>query len=161
MLDGKSSEPPVNLRLKFGILVLLCVQNAGHALLARFSNVRLIKYFGTTPFLCLLQSILKESYSTTEVVFVAEVMKVFASAFLMFSDKADSGKDVILVLLVSANIPCRCCWIGNIKNALVASKLNKNNSLGRILCNGQYLSILCSCQSRCCGLHSHASGRKT
>ncbi len=50
MLDGKSSEPPVNLRLKFGILVLLCVQNAGHALLARFSNVHLIKYFGTTSF---------------------------------------------------------------------------------------------------------------
>jgi hypothetical protein len=44
-------------------------------------------------FLCSsLQSILKESYSTTEVVFVAEVMKVFASAFLMFSDKADTGK---------------------------------------------------------------------
>ncbi len=49
-------------------------------------------------FCIILQSILKESYSTTEVVFVAEVMKVFASAFLMFSDKADSGKDVTLLI---------------------------------------------------------------
>lgn len=34
---------------------------------------------------------MKETYSSSEVVFVAEFMKVIASMFLIFSDRADSG----------------------------------------------------------------------
>ena len=36
----ETNESTVSFRVKFGILILLCFQNAGHALLARFSQVR-------------------------------------------------------------------------------------------------------------------------
>jgi UDP-sugar transporter A1/2/3 len=67
------NEQPVSFRFKLGILLLLCLQNAGHALLARFS-----------------QSIMGETYSSTEVVLVAELMKVVASAYLAITDKQAS-----------------------------------------------------------------------
>jgi hypothetical protein len=42
---------------------------------------------------------LKETYSSSEVVLVAELMKVVASMLLIFSDRADSGKLLYYVSL--------------------------------------------------------------
>ena len=55
------------------VLILLCFQNAGHALLARYS-----------------QGILKESYSSTEVVLVGEFMKLVFSAYVAMTDRSDT-----------------------------------------------------------------------
>lgn len=55
------------------VLILLCFQNAGHALLARYS-----------------QGILKESYSSTEVVLVGEFMKLVFSAYVAVTDRSDT-----------------------------------------------------------------------
>lgn len=55
------------------VLILLCFQNAGHALLARYS-----------------QGILKESYSSTEVVLVGEFMKLVFSAYVAITDRSDT-----------------------------------------------------------------------
>jgi UDP-sugar transporter A1/2/3 len=66
-------EVKVSWRLRLGILVCLCFQNAGHALLARYS-----------------QSIREESYSSTEVVLVSELIKVIVTAVFTLTDKNDS-----------------------------------------------------------------------
>lgn len=68
-----SVDNPVSPRFKFAILILLCCQNAGHALLARYS-----------------QGILKEQYSSTEVVLVGEVMKLVISGYLTLTDRAET-----------------------------------------------------------------------
>lgn len=59
--------------IKTGVLVCLTLQNAAHALLTRYS-----------------QGILKESYSSTEVVLVAELLKMIVSGYLAMTDKSDS-----------------------------------------------------------------------
>jgi hypothetical protein len=56
------------------VLVTLCAQNAGHALLARYS-----------------QGVLRESYSSTEVVLVAEMIKLAFSAYFTLIDRSESG----------------------------------------------------------------------
>ena len=68
-----SADPPVSNGFKFGILVLLCFQNAGHALLARYS-----------------QGVLREQYSSTEVVLVGEVIKLVTSGYLALTDRAET-----------------------------------------------------------------------
>jgi len=101
----KSDEISVSPWVRPSILIFLCCQNAGHALLTRYS-----------------QGILKESYSSTEVVLVAEFIKVVVSGYLTVTDKADtdavgsgfgkllwltihSRKIIVLVILYSiANI---------------------------------------------------------
>lgn len=56
------------------ILVVLCCQNAGHALLTRYS-----------------QGVLKENYSSTEVVLVGEVIKLVISGYLAVVDRSETG----------------------------------------------------------------------
>ena len=67
----------VNYGIRTAVLILLCCQNAGHALLARYS-----------------QGILKESYSSTEVVLAGEVIKLVASGYLAVIDRSETGEDV-------------------------------------------------------------------
>eukprot|EP01038_Epipyxis_sp_PR26KG_P011301 gene11301-15161_t len=62
-----------NKTIKLSVLVLLCAQNASHALLARYS-----------------QGILKEDYSSTEVVLVAEIIKLVITAYLAVYDGAET-----------------------------------------------------------------------
>lgn len=92
--------------IKFFVLLGLMVQNATHALLTRYS-----------------QGILKETYSSTEVVLVAEVIKLFVTGYFSVADKSgdtdaqgkglnkliwltmNSRKIILLVILYStANI---------------------------------------------------------
>lgn len=69
----KGDDAAVSPWFRHSILIILCCQNAGHALLTRYS-----------------QGILKESYSSTEVVLVGEFIKVVVSGYLTVTDKADS-----------------------------------------------------------------------
>lgn len=62
--------------IKLWVLILLCCQNCFHAVLTRYST-----------------SILKESYSTSEVVMMSEFLKLVASAFLVFYDKSPTTSD--------------------------------------------------------------------
>lgn len=62
-----------NYGIRTAVLVLLCCQNAGHALLARYS-----------------QGILKESYSSTEVVLAGEVIKLIFSGYLAVVDRSET-----------------------------------------------------------------------
>lgn len=66
-------EDVTNFTIRTSVLVLLCCQNAGHALLARYS-----------------QGVLKERYSSTEVVLVGEVLKFFISGYLALKDPTES-----------------------------------------------------------------------
>eukprot|EP01031_Cornospumella_fuschlensis_P033818 gene33818-40919_t len=66
-------ESLANWKIKMGVLCGLCCQNAGHALVARYS-----------------QGVLRESYSGSEVVLVAEIIKLFFSGYLVLAEKADS-----------------------------------------------------------------------
>lgn len=68
-----SAESPVSQRFKFLILILLCFQNAGHALLARYS-----------------QGVLKEQYSSTEVVLIGEIIKLLISGYLALTDRSET-----------------------------------------------------------------------
>ena len=67
------ADQRINYGIRTAVLVLLCCQNAGHALLARYS-----------------QGILKESYSSTEVVLVGEVIKLVASGYLAVVDRSET-----------------------------------------------------------------------
>lgn len=83
-------ESPVSSKFKFAILILLCCQNAGHALLARYS-----------------QGILREQYSSTEVVLVGEIMKLIISGYLAVSDRSEtdapgSGLSKLMWLMLNA-----------------------------------------------------------
>lgn len=85
-----SPEPTSHRTFKFTVLVLLCCQNSSHALLARYS-----------------QGILKEQYSSTEVVLVGEVIKLVASGYFAMTDRAEtdavgSGVSKLFWLLVNA-----------------------------------------------------------
>ena len=98
-------EPKHPIWIKPAVLVVLCVQNSSHALLTRYS-----------------QGILKESYSSTEVVLVGEIIKLLVSGYLSVTDSAEtdavgkglsklywltknSHKVIVLVILYSvANI---------------------------------------------------------
>jgi multidrug transporter EmrE-like cation transporter len=58
---------------KMSVLVMLCMQNSGHALLTRYS-----------------QGLLKEQYSASEVVFVGEILKLIFSAYFVYrADDSD------------------------------------------------------------------------
>ncbi len=59
--------------IKLAVLLTLMIQNAAHALLARYS-----------------QGILKEKYSSTEVVLMGEVMKLFISGYLSLVDTSET-----------------------------------------------------------------------
>mmetsp|Transcript_14140 Transcript_14140/g.23523 ORF Transcript_14140/g.23523 Transcript_14140/m.23523 type:complete len:351 (-) Transcript_14140:40-1092(-) len=95
-------DSATNLRVKITVLVLLAFQNAGFALLTRYSR-----------------GILKETYSNTEVVIVAELIKTLVSGYFTVTDtaKTDSqgrgiskliwlvqncSKIIVLVILYSA-----------------------------------------------------------
>lgn len=58
---------------RLAVLVLLCIQNSGHALLTRYS-----------------QGILKEKYSATEVVFVGEIIKLIFSGYFVLKSTDDA-----------------------------------------------------------------------
>ena len=60
--------------VRTGVLLLLCGQNTGHALLTRYSR-----------------GILKENYSTTGVILIAEVLKLFVSGYLAVVDHSETG----------------------------------------------------------------------
>ena len=68
---GIIPEPPVSAYLKFVVLGILCLQNAGHTLLTRYS-----------------QGVLRERYSSTEVVLFGEVIKLGVSATIVYQDKS-------------------------------------------------------------------------
>jgi Nucleotide-sugar transporter len=68
------AEPKTNYFIRTVVLVLLCLQNAGHALLARYS-----------------QGILKEEYSSSEVVLVGEFIKLAVSGYLAYVDRSETG----------------------------------------------------------------------
>lgn len=59
--------------IKLAVLILLCFQNAGHALMSRYS-----------------QGILKEVYSTSEVVLMGEILKLLFSAYCSVTDKTET-----------------------------------------------------------------------
>ena len=74
--------------LKTAILVSICIQNASHGLLSRYST-----------------SVLKESYNTSELVLVAELIKLVVCGYLSLTDVADTdstgkGLSKLLWLLV-------------------------------------------------------------
>ena len=71
-------DPKSQIVIKTAVLILLCGQNAGHALLARYS-----------------QGILKEEYSTTEVVLVGEILKLFVSGYLAIVDRSETGNSIM------------------------------------------------------------------
>jgi hypothetical protein len=73
--NNTSSSSVASTRIKFIVLILLCCQNAGHALLTRYS-----------------QGVLKESYSSGEVVLVCELLKLVVSGYLTLHDTAETGK---------------------------------------------------------------------
>lgn len=60
--------------IKFIVLISLCIQNASHALLARYA-----------------QGYLKEKFSSTDVVLVAEVIKGLASAYFVLTDSSSES----------------------------------------------------------------------
>eukprot|EP00607_Mallomonas_marina_P003649 CAMPEP_0182424104 /NCGR_PEP_ID=MMETSP1167-20130531/10255_1 /TAXON_ID=2988 /ORGANISM="Mallomonas Sp, Strain CCMP3275" /LENGTH=343 /DNA_ID=CAMNT_0024603653 /DNA_START=150 /DNA_END=1181 /DNA_ORIENTATION=+ len=62
-----------NFRIRWFVLVVLCLQNSGHALLTRYS-----------------QGILHESYSSTEVVLVSELIKILFSAYMAIKENEES-----------------------------------------------------------------------
>jgi UDP-sugar transporter A1/2/3 len=59
--------------IKLAVLLALTIQNAGHALLSRYS-----------------QGILKEKYSSTEVVMMGELMKMIISGYLTLVDTSET-----------------------------------------------------------------------
>jgi hypothetical protein len=71
-IDGES--PGTLQAIKMFVLVSLLLQNAGQALITRYS-----------------QGILKEKYSSTEVVFVAEMIKLLVSGYLAVQTKEEHG----------------------------------------------------------------------
>ncbi len=73
LLTGEDKTESRNSFIKFSVLLLLMVQNASHALLARYS-----------------QGILKEKYSSTEVVLVGEFLKMVVSGYLTVVDTNES-----------------------------------------------------------------------
>ena len=74
LLSGDdNADAKRNSFIKFSVLLLLMVQNASHALLARYS-----------------QGILKEKYSSTEVVLVGEFLKMVVSGYLSVTDTGES-----------------------------------------------------------------------
>lgn len=90
--------------IRYTVLILLCCQNSGHALVTRYSQVlHCIAIFLLAAALCILnaitirmtyngfQSVLKENYSKTEVVLVAETIKLIFSGYLAIRESAESG----------------------------------------------------------------------
>mmetsp|Transcript_20497 Transcript_20497/g.45611 ORF Transcript_20497/g.45611 Transcript_20497/m.45611 type:complete len:340 (-) Transcript_20497:8-1027(-) len=76
MIDKKAlnaGEDSANAHIRFAVLVLLCCQNAGHALLTRYSR-----------------GVLKETYSSTEVVLVGEAIKFVVSGYLALMDRSET-----------------------------------------------------------------------
>lgn len=63
---------------RFFILVLLMVQNASHGLVAKYST-----------------SVLNESYSSSELVLVSELIKLIVCTYLSINDKTESGSYII------------------------------------------------------------------
>ena len=59
---------------RFAILVLLMVQNASHGLVAKYST-----------------TVLNESYSSSELVLVSELIKLVVCSYLSLNDKTESG----------------------------------------------------------------------
>ncbi len=100
-----TKEQVATATIRFTVLLMLMLQNASHALLTRYS-----------------QGILKESYSSTEVVLVSEIIKMCVAGYLTMRDKTEtdavgrgfsklwwlavnSKKVIVLVILYStANI---------------------------------------------------------
>ncbi len=66
-------EEASNRRIRVFVLILLLVQNSSHALLTIYSRT------------------LNEKFSTSEVVLVAELIKLFVSAYLSVGDGEQSG----------------------------------------------------------------------
>lgn len=85
--DGESQH---NFRIRWFVLIILCFQNSGHALLTRYS-----------------QGVLHEKYSSTEVVLVGEIIKLLFSLYLILVDNEESdalgvGLHKILWLILNA-----------------------------------------------------------
>lgn len=78
-----------NCFIRWFVLVFLCCQNSGHALLTRYS-----------------QGILHEQYSSTEVVLVGELIKITFSAYCVLCTKQDSdtpGSGITKLLWLAFN----------------------------------------------------------
>ena len=94
-------EPKINFGIRTAVLVLLCCQNAGHALLTRYSQGHLIHAcfvplislpsLMNCPTLYLTAGVLKETYSSTEVVLVGEIIKLTFSGYLAVVDRSETG----------------------------------------------------------------------
>lgn len=78
--NNNNDENVSTVRIKTVVLLILCCQNAGHALLTRYS-----------------QGVLKESYSSTEVVLVGEFIKIIFSAYCVLTEKAGGGSGDVLL----------------------------------------------------------------
>jgi hypothetical protein len=82
--------------IKMTVLVLLCCQNAGHALMTRYS-----------------QGILRETYSSAEVVLTSEFIKLVVSGYLMMSDQSESGtySSIFALCASTYKLVCRFSWL--------------------------------------------------
>lgn len=84
-----SDEYSKNFFIRWSVLIILCCQNSGHALLTRYS-----------------QGILHERYSSTEVVLVGELIKITFSAYCALCTKQDSdtpGNGLMKLLWLALN----------------------------------------------------------
>merc|ERR1719329_1816781 len=95
LIDKKAVElvaaKPVSMPLKLVVLIALAVQNASHALLSRYSK-----------------GILKETYDGSEVVFVAEIIKMIVAGCIACIDTSETdapgtGANKLMWLLSLAN----------------------------------------------------------
>lgn len=100
-------EPKINFGIRTAVLVLLCCQNAGHALLTRYSQghqshsvhasnhpVKTNHHTWRISKSHLPTGILKETYSSTEVVLVGEIIKLTFSGYLAVVDRSETGKRI-------------------------------------------------------------------
>jgi hypothetical protein len=69
------SQNAVSSSFRALILVLLMVQNASHGLISKYST-----------------SVLNESYSSSELVLVSELIKLAVCTYLSTNDKTESGR---------------------------------------------------------------------
>jgi hypothetical protein len=116
--------------IKMTVLVLLCCQNAGHALMTRYS-----------------QGILRETYSSAEVVLTSEFIKLVVSGYLMMSDQSESGMYCMFRYLHSAQqlkmLVRRFTWLIRAEGPLVAHEFRQSDSSCNCVCHCQHPVVLC------------------
>ena len=123
-MQAMTADQVRNASIRFTVLVSLMLQNASHALLTRYS-----------------QGILKESYSSTEVVLVSEVMKMCVAGYLSMRDKTET--DAV-------------GW-GFSKLWWLAVNSKESHPLSHLVFHGEYPRVLCVRASRGVCVHRYAA----